>query len=113
MSIELIQGEEGYLRFAGDETTTYRELLDLAQKHGWEPLGTIGARSLHEDGSYSEEDPDWDGNYVTNDWQSVTKEDAGNLAEGLEKAGPQGDRYKECFRKKLIAFCREGAFHIG
>lgn len=113
MSIELIQGEEGYIRFAGDETTTYRELLILARNHGWEPMGTTGARWRQEDGSYSEADPDWDGTYFSNDFQRVNEEDASNLADGLKKAGSQLNLHTEYLRNKLVDFCRGGAFRIG
>lgn len=112
MSIELLRGEEGHLRFGGFETTIYRELLLLAHKYGWNPAGTEPPLFAGAD-SIQRPDPDWDGNYVTNDFQSVNQEDAISLAAGLERGGTQKDGHTECLRMELIAFCRQGGFCIG
>ncbi len=113
MSIELLRGETGYLRFGGYETDIYRELLMLAHKHGWKPMGTSAAEWLQKDGSYRG-DPNWNpANYWTNDFQTVEQEDATELANGLERAGPQPDEHTEFLRKEFITFCRGGSFAIG
>lgn len=113
MSIELLRGEEGYLRFGGVDIDIYHNLLDLAHKHGWKPMGTSTPWDYNWDKGVWELYSEWDGNYWTNDFQTVVKEDADELANGLERAGPQSDDHTEFFRKELIAFCRGGAFGIG
>lgn len=56
---------------------------------------------------------DWNGTYFSDDSQTVNKDDASNLADGLEIAEPQEDRHTEHLRNMLIEFWREGAFRIG
>lgn len=56
----------------------WSQIQRLAIKYGWEPLGTEPPEH------YKEEDKkEWSGNYNTNDWQYVTKEDSKNMAKAL------------------------------
>ena len=59
----------------------------MAIDYGWEPAGTVLELCLTDD---PEEEAklkrEWDGDYTTNEWQTVTAEDALNLAAALEKA---------------------------
>jgi hypothetical protein len=65
--------------------------LELAYDYGWKPAGTVpGEWIIPETGEVDKRlspDPDeWDGNYVTNDFQWVTDKDAAHIADALEKA---------------------------
>ena len=51
----------------------FRKILALAEYFGWEPMGTVLS-------------DDWNGTYVSNDWQHVLEEDAFNLAKALKTA---------------------------
>jgi hypothetical protein len=74
----------------------WAKVLDLAQQYGWEPAGTEAPdfEVKDEDGNVDHElseqlscrAEDWDGNYSTNDFQSVTEHDAANIADALERA---------------------------
>lgn len=63
-------------------TRGWSDLLTIAFKNGWEPMGTLSP--------YEEEcligPDDWDGNYVTNDFQLVCEADALAIAAALERA---------------------------
>jgi hypothetical protein len=66
--------------------------LAVARAFGWEPQGTEAPDQVtyNADGtttpSFSMPPDQWDGNYVTNDWQFVTDSDAANLAAALDRA---------------------------
>ena len=51
----------------------FPKVLTLAEYFGWEPMGTVLS-------------DDWNGTYVSNDWQHVLEEDAFNLANALKTA---------------------------
>ena len=51
----------------------FPRVLTLAEYFGWEPMGTVLS-------------DDWNGTYVSNDWQHVLEEDAFNLAKALKTA---------------------------
>lgn len=53
----------------------WRPLLQIAEMHGWEPMGTT-----------LDNDPEWDGSYYSNDGQYVTPEDSRALANALRSA---------------------------
>ena len=76
-----ISGNGGDLRCSG---SIWYDVLKLGLHHGWEPLGTH--ELLDPDLSDPTEDPEWDGNYLTNDWQFITAEDANHLADALKRA---------------------------
>jgi hypothetical protein len=69
---------------------TWYGLLDLAEEHGWNPMGTILLEPLYEieNSSWSEFKnlDQWDGDYWTHDGRLVLFEDALNLADALESA---------------------------
>lgn len=60
---------------------TWAMILSLARDYGWEPAGTVDPWWKNEPDA-----PDWDGNYVSNDFQCVTSDDALNTARALERA---------------------------
>ena len=62
---------------------------------------------------------EWDGNYVTNDFQWVTDEDAVNFADALERACAATLEGEEelgsgfiGYLREFITFCRAGGFTI-
>jgi hypothetical protein len=60
--------------------TAFRQILTLANSYGWEPMGT--------ENGLPETDSEWDGSYLSNNFQIILKEDAVNLAKALELALP-------------------------
>ena len=62
----------------------WSQLLLLAHTNGWEPLGTK-APNLPDEMEYVGE---WEGGYTSNDFQTVTDEDASNLVKALVQALP-------------------------
>ena len=65
-------------------------MLDMALNHGWEPKGTIlYKRDLEAIGGQpcdtDELDTDWDGGYHLNNHQTITSDDAANMAVALRK----------------------------
>ncbi len=85
MSVDLV-GEQGHVVF---NIWNWSKILTLAQQYGWQPMGTEAPGPLPElEGESPSENNDWrdwDGNYLTNDFQSVTAEDATNIAAALER----------------------------
>jgi hypothetical protein len=79
MAMDLFSEIEGWFRF---DVSEWKRLLELARGHGWEPMGTESP-DLEPDFSPRK---DWDGSYFSNDYQTVTAEDARNLADALERA---------------------------
>jgi hypothetical protein len=75
--------------------TSWGYLLQLAEEYDWEPYGTLPPRigrltdpHIPEEAWEYEEHPEWGGGYHSNDFQSVTDEDAANLVAALERALP-------------------------
>lgn len=68
----------------------WSQVLLLAYRYGWKPAGT----KIDHFGKVDEEKweqfrhlyEDWDGDYVSNECQWVTDEDAANIAQALERA---------------------------
>ncbi len=58
---------------------SWRKLLALAKEYGWKPMGTDKPKSFKPQES-------WDGNYLTNECQTVKEKDASALAQALEMA---------------------------
>jgi hypothetical protein len=103
----------------------WRDLLEMARSNGWKPVGTTTA-----------DDPDWNGDYFSNDGQRVTDDDAHAIADALsvavrdafEPSSIAGDSSGQSaanpsqsnppagmpFRAALdfLLFCREGGFTI-
>lgn len=77
MSIRLT-GLAGSFRF---DLPGWYFIQELAADHGWEPAGTLAPDDWEE-----EAEEEWDGGYLSPDGQQVTDEDAGNLADALERA---------------------------
>ena len=84
---QALEGENAYK--IGDEARfgidIWPVVLKLAQSYGWKPEGTQGPD--YDDPNLKMSD-DWDGNYLTNDGQIVTDDDAAALADALESALP-------------------------
>lgn len=62
-------------------TTPWCFLLNLAELYGWQPAGTESPRDWDEN-----EDGEWQGDYDTNDGQTVTPADARSLADAVAAA---------------------------
>jgi hypothetical protein len=122
-----LEGKGGYFRL---RSATWREVLKLAYDHGWKPAGTKppALPIYREDGTVIEEQTeayrqayeDWNAtNYYTNDFQWVTAEDAGNIADALERALEEDETSGEGlaqsyidYLREFITFCRAGGFTI-
>lgn len=78
-----LAGQQGQFRFGN---RAWLMLLELANEHGWEPLGTNAPVFFNEDGSVFEAVTGWNGTYFANNFQVVTAEDAVNLADALEQS---------------------------
>jgi len=64
------------------DSFSWIKLLRLAERYGWRPVGTkISSSELK-----WMPNGEWDGNYTTNDGQSVMQADARALAAALEQA---------------------------
>lgn len=115
-----LSGEDRTFRFNAEE---WRPLLELACEHGWEPAGTVQNKELDRDRlaapDRAEEEVnlllaqmirEWDGPYTGNLWQTVTAEDASNLADALTLAlNHINDKERA---RDFITFCRGGRFQI-
>jgi hypothetical protein len=60
---------------------SWPRLLQIAEEYGWEPAGTLPPEYME-----MPEEGQWSGDYTSNDQQTVTAEDAWQLAEALERA---------------------------
>jgi hypothetical protein len=103
--------------------TAWSELLDLAKHCGWKPAGTTKPKRWKTDET-------WNGYYGVNDGATVTAEDAAAIADALEAAlvnipasheEARNCRLLPCEHafvgyhhviRKMIEFCRQGAFEI-
>jgi hypothetical protein len=75
-----LMGPAGYF---GWNYPSWHKLLGIAERYGGRPAGTVpAAAGDHVPGGT------WDGGYTTNDFQTVTAEDAVQLAAALERALP-------------------------
>lgn len=110
--------------------------VEIGQQLGWVPAGTLAPCWRNPDTGDVKGHLNWEGGYVSNDFQEVTSEDAAAWATALERALPDvpdedpfpdgipsGDLAthpsiqhwgggKDQLRE-LIAFMRAGAFTIG
>jgi hypothetical protein len=95
----------------------WRTSLDIAEAYGWQALGTVHHQI-----------DDWGGEYLLSDDQTVTDEDASNIAEALSKA--VADRFQQLsgtcleyvlkdtqgsakFLEGLMSYLKRGSFQIG
>jgi hypothetical protein len=65
---------------------TWFGILELAEKYGWNPRGTVTPESLELAGSYPDDGNRWQAEYWGNEARLVLIEDALNLADALELA---------------------------
>ena len=79
----------------------WKNLLTLANEHGWEPAGT----TLPDDPEYA--DMPWDGNYGSSDFQSVSVTDVMEIAAALERAITAEPEKDSGTRREFIRFLRE------
>lgn len=77
MGIALSGLKGGYVDLT---SSGWENLLNIAAKNGWEPLGTVP----HEWSGIAPEE--WDGNYFSSDHQTVCAEDTLGIAAALELA---------------------------
>ena len=92
--------------------SAWGNVLELAVKHGWQPVGTQPPY-YWSTGDYSS-DVEWPGSYEYNDQQVVTAPDAAALAEALSRALEAGDDIGEReFIGQFIELAKRGAFTIG
>ena len=108
MAIDLSNGN-GEDRLFGHPACA--ELLKLAYEYGWRPLGTV------QDGYLYGENPkevSWNGNnYVTNNGQLITAEDASAIADALEKASEDVLAHHQLsWGEELVDYFRAGALRI-
>ena len=73
------EGEGGAFPFSDQ---LWPKVLELARRYSWKPQGT---RRYLENG---EIDTNWEGGYLDNCGQTISSEDAANLAQALEDALP-------------------------
>lgn len=108
-----LSGPGGYFRWTA---LGWHNILDLAEQHGWQPMGTGPRRGTPKQ--------NWRGSYFSNDGQLLRARDAQLLADALERAlssmpthkmKKDGSNYlfteegKDSI-KEFIVFCRTGSF---
>ena len=83
MGMSLVNQHDDRLRFTN---VAWARILYLAEDYGWQPAGTVSPCD-HEDptSEFYMAEP-WDGNYGSNDGQTVTADDAEAFADALEGA---------------------------
>lgn len=82
MGMDLISESGDDLRL---NNFAWATVLELAQRYGWEPRGTLPPEDWMEVGGEAGESWDWD-DYGSNEGQLVTAEDAAGIAQALESA---------------------------
>jgi hypothetical protein len=65
---------------------TWFGLLELAEKYGWNPMGTIHPNGFELAGFHAGHPDEWRGDYWSADRRLVLLEDALNLADALDEA---------------------------
>ena len=79
-----LSGAGGRFRFTGEQ---WIAVLRLGCQYGWEAAGTEAPELPDENGEMVVCDG-WEGSYGFNDFQTVTADDAKNLADAIERALP-------------------------
>jgi len=69
---------------------SWSEILKTALEYEWQPVGTLAPQELDLEGNVHTY-KNWDGNYSSNEYQTITEEDAENLANALYKALEAGE----------------------
>ena len=77
-----LRGAGGTERFS---VTSWCKVLQLAHEYGWQPIGTQ-APSFTLDNGTIETIEDWNGTYLSNNYQRVLDEDAASIAKALQRA---------------------------
>jgi hypothetical protein len=90
-----LRSKHGEISF---NNSSWGHLLKMAGVYGWEPAGTLAPHLTNRDGQRvddgcnpvddAEYEASWNGAYFYNEGQSVTDEDARNLANAIERALP-------------------------
>ena len=95
MAVELtnVLGEDYSL-----SNSVWSLVLNLAQRYGWKPLGTLRPAEL-------DESTTWGGDYDTSDGQTVTSADAAALSRALRAA--IADPHLEIGVRKVVAALAE------
>jgi hypothetical protein len=68
------------------KSKTWERMLALARSYGWEPAGTRPPDIRDADGNPACNWSSWSGSYTSSEYQNVTSEDAGAIADALELA---------------------------
>jgi len=116
----ILENERGKRLYVTEKQ--WRNVLRIARRHGWEPLGTrpsieyLKKRSRDPDGGYDtgmldELVKSWNGSYLAGENQIVTYADALNISFALEEAVKQ-DEYNDKDISKMISFCKMGGFSL-
>ena len=111
MGFDLI-GENRYFCW---NSSAWPDVLDIATRHGWRPMGTGAPEEWSE--------RDWIGGYGSNDGQLVDAGDALRPAEALEKflskhQNIPNNEARFCsaggkeYLREFIRFCRRGSFRL-
>jgi len=88
---------------------TWRTLFSRAIEHGWKPQGTLAPSGEH---ALPEDAGDWGGDYFSNQYQTVSEEDAENMADALERSLDSLSTEDKAFTLEFIAYIRAGDFFI-
>jgi hypothetical protein len=111
-----LYGDGGILRWS---FKGWRVVLSVAIRYGWRPMGTeppdwdrdgVGDEQIAAENA--ETAAAWDGNYLSNNFQTVNALDARNLADALQSALSDFPDNRQVL-VRFIAYCRAGAFRIG
>src|SRR5690348_11625005 len=79
MSVDLYGCDGRYMKIS---TARWCKSLQLGEKHGWKPAGTVAPATV----GYDRRSRPWHGDYTSNCGQIVSAEDAHNLAAALERS---------------------------
>ena|ERR1041385_3996291 len=104
---------------AGDSlsfsTLEWQELLTCATRYGWKPRGTGAPPSTWDLSRPPSERTPWDGNYSIPAGQTVSPEDASELAGAIERAletETGWNRDDEATLRGFTSFCRQRGFLV-
>lgn len=105
--------------------TGWRLALEIAEKYGWKPEGTVMEENFLGTGDkaskVSDENKNWNGTYYSNDFQRVTEADASKLGKALKRAVTKKRKLTNLsqdaidwvdYLDKLADFCLAGDFLI-
>ena len=117
-----LSGKGGYFRF---NNANWTDVLTLAYDYGWKPADTEPGRWIDAEtgelcAQMSPEPETWNSmDYFSNGFQWVSDQDAGNIADALERALEEDETSDEGlaqssmdYLSEFITFCRAGCFFI-